>query len=729
MAVSIKENSPGVTITLFHDDTFNNELLDWQKGVFDRTIRIPENIMFNNGVFDPANIKINAYDYFVDDYTLFIDVDMFAMRDINAIFDELIADGGYYYSHVIGQHNISQGREIPTMYWAFADDIWNHYQLPDDAILPSTNSSFQFVRKCDESDILFAKIRENYSNPIPISRLRNQWGGTQPDELYLNVALAQIGLIPKTPRKYMWMANESPQGPLSNVYDRFELLCLFGNRAMIKPLFTSWIDRELVKMHSKSGKQHFYKWHKIVGDKHANKKVNPIHQSQYRDDILVPRRLPGRVVLIVAFYTDKNESRNKELRSCLFRNIECKSIDEIHLVCDQRPEIDDSILYSNGGKVFLKVTDSRQTFDDIVGESNFISDDSSITIVSNADIYFDDRSVQLIKSVNLKKYILALSRWDVKQDGTAKHYNYEWSQDCWVWAGKIATEKMDLNFPFGKMQCDNRFAYELNKIRPVINPSFSIKTYHKHLSGVRNYQTSDRVGGDLLPVKAEPVHPYIKKRMLLIQPGKVGDIILCLPIAKHYSSEFIVDWLCPKRYHNIFDSIDYAHPVEVRASKYDRVIDIAFGLGGAPEKFWHDNKHKYDSFVTLKYELAGVPIENKTNLIWERNREREKELFEMLCGGIGEYVLVHRSSDYGTPISVDRENVVEFKPVEGFTIFDWYLVIVNASEIHCIDSSLCNFIDAIPDAKSIKKYWYKTDKVPNKYDETILTNNWERIEQ
>ena len=39
----------------------------------------------------------------------------------------------------------------------------------------------------------------------------------------------------------------------------------------------------------------------------------------------------------------------------------------------------------------------------------------------------------------------------------------------------------------------------------------------------------------------------------------------------------------------------------------------------------------------------------------------------------------------------------------GFNIFAWYKVIDQAKEIHCIDSALANFIEAVPAWRSKEK--------------------------
>jgi len=110
-----------------------------------------------------------------------------------------------------------------------------------------------------------------------------------------------------------------------------------------------------------------------------------------------------------------------------------------------------------------------------------------------------------------------------------------------------------------------------------------------------------------------------------------------------------------------------------------------------------------------------------------RNKIKENALYELIKKDQKfDYVLCHESSDYGGAISVDAKHKVLFQPIFNFTIFDWYKVIMNATEIHCIDSSLCNFVDVLPDVKA-KLFYYKNGKVPNQYDETLLTKNWTRI--
>lgn len=275
-AFSIKHFNPEVQITLYHDQSVYDDISDEQREVFDEMIQIPDDVKWTNGKIDPAKIKVSVYDVLPYDYNLFLDVDALALKDLAPILDELIAAGGYYYTHIMGTHTIQEGDDIgDKMYWAGANDIWSQYQLPDTAVLPCTNSSFQFIKKCKESEELFDQIKINLDNPIPLDKLKHQWGGGQPDELYLNIALAQKGLIGKTDKDYLFLGSGNDARTFTQLTNDYYILSIFGGRNFTKLRFTEWYDRLLHTYHLAYGKAHTFKHHLIIGDKHANGKPTP----------------------------------------------------------------------------------------------------------------------------------------------------------------------------------------------------------------------------------------------------------------------------------------------------------------------------------------------------------------------------------------------------------------------------------------------------------------------
>jgi hypothetical protein len=86
-----------------------------------------------------------------------------------------------------------------------------------------------------------------------------------------------------------------------------------------------------------------------------------------------------------------------------------------------------------------------------------------------------------------KEDAIALSRWDItEQESLAKFCGDGCCQDTWIFCGKIRDIKSD--FPMGYRGCDNRLAYEIRKTGYyILNPAYMVKTYHYHLSGVRDW--------------------------------------------------------------------------------------------------------------------------------------------------------------------------------------------------------------------------------------------------
>jgi hypothetical protein len=218
------------------------------------------------------------------------------------------------------------------------------------------------------------------------------------------------------------------------------------------------------------------------------------------------------------------------------------------------------------------------------------------------------------------------------------------------------------------------------------------------------------------------------KKLLIDQPGQNGDILICLPIAKWYSNEYDIEWFCPKKFHITFRPIDYCKPVTEISTDYDKIIDMSFGIRSSTplHKWWIDNQSSWQSFIIPKYLLADVPLRERWNLVWKRNKEKENYLYDKIAAKYDHnYIVTHLTPD--CKINSSAQNRIIFEPIEDFCVFDWIKVLKNSKEIHCIDSLLCNFVEVIPKLISKPKFYYATSKVPNIWDKTLLVNNWRFI--
>jgi hypothetical protein len=165
------------------------------------------------------------------------------------------------------------------MQWAYADDIWAHYKFDESTVLPAINSSVQYIEKSAKALALY-KIAQDYliNNPIPLSKLRMKWGGSQPDELYMNCALAKLGLDPavtevgnngKAEIGYIHFAMVRGLS-FGDVTDQYYFQSYYGGKGFTPTFYIDWMDRLLKSWMKDEGKQHKYFIHRITDNKYAD---------------------------------------------------------------------------------------------------------------------------------------------------------------------------------------------------------------------------------------------------------------------------------------------------------------------------------------------------------------------------------------------------------------------------------------------------------------------------
>jgi hypothetical protein len=283
LACSIKYYSPFVNISLFVDDInkCNGATYDINMYV-DSINQIEHSDLYVDGKLDPAMLKVSLYKYLPYNNNLYLDVDAICLKDIQPLIDDLVGTKRHYISHCLGYHTIDLGRNIETMVWAYADDVWEHFKLDGNAILPSINSSIQFIKKGKEAEVLFDLLHLLYTtNQLPLKRLRSKWGNGQPDELYMNVALAMTAYDPsykndgvmddgKTKKGFIHF---SPVRGLSfqEVIDNYYFQSYYGGRNYTSRFYTEWLERLLKSIMSKQKKNHQFHIDRIIGQKYVNK--------------------------------------------------------------------------------------------------------------------------------------------------------------------------------------------------------------------------------------------------------------------------------------------------------------------------------------------------------------------------------------------------------------------------------------------------------------------------
>jgi hypothetical protein len=188
--------------------------------------------------------------------------------------------------------------------------------------------------------------------------------------------------------------------------------------------------------------------------------------------------------LFIPYFIDKNEERYKEIYHCLQQNVLNKHIDRIILI-SENPDV-----YRIMKRHDVIIVPERPTYAMMFEIINEITGPNDWNVLINSDIYLDE-TIKLIKNYDSNTF-LALARWDLDAQGNAKLFNTWDSQDTWAFKGKSKNIKAD--FVQGKAGCDNAIANRAEVAGyKVINPSKTIKTYHLHLTNLRNYDPKDKV--------------------------------------------------------------------------------------------------------------------------------------------------------------------------------------------------------------------------------------------
>ncbi len=181
--------------------------------------------------------------------------------------------------------------------------------------------------------------------------------------------------------------------------------------------------------------------------------------------------------LFYNYYEDKNVHRKREIDFCLQKNLANPYVMTIVFETKFKPE-----------------------YQFFFNKINEITGSDDINIICNSDIFLDETITLTSKMTH--NDVWALARWDYYSENNIVFANRPDSQDVWIMKGKVRPVVGD--FTLGIRGCDNRIAHEFRQAGyNITNPSLSVKTYHVHNSGVRNYTFKDVVPPPYLTLSPE----------------------------------------------------------------------------------------------------------------------------------------------------------------------------------------------------------------------------------
>ncbi len=184
--------------------------------------------------------------------------------------------------------------------------------------------------------------------------------------------------------------------------------------------------------------------------------------------------------LFTTWYAESVFQRHREYLMCMDRNRSCSALAAIHV-------FDESGSLTASENLQPRSLTRRPTYQDFFKWIDEVAGPGDFSIIANTDICFDD-SIRLLERLDWSgRLALAISRWDVGEDGRAQLFDRGDSQDCWIFRGPVTG--VEGNFPLGVYDCDNKIAWELQQAGyRVLNPALSLRTYHHHQCGYRSYE-------------------------------------------------------------------------------------------------------------------------------------------------------------------------------------------------------------------------------------------------
>jgi hypothetical protein len=208
--------------------------------------------------------------------------------------------------------------------------------------------------------------------------------------------------------------------------------------------------------------------------------------------------------LFTSVFPEHVSARKREYDEAFRQNCNCEAIDEM-------------CVYREGGadvqrcaRADVRPSVTRPTYADYLSWINEKAKPDDISIIANSDIFFDSQIGVLEKLIPAPNSVLALSRWDTTPLGPALHDHND-SQDAWVFWGQV--RPVEAAFPVGVPRCDNRFVSELETAGyRVLNPAFSLRSYHLHSGGRDSYPVTSQPGyvpppyGYVWPHNMLPLH-------------------------------------------------------------------------------------------------------------------------------------------------------------------------------------------------------------------------------
>lgn len=148
---------------------------------------------------------------------------------------------------------------------------------------------------------------------------------------------------------------------------------------------------------------------------------------------------------------------------------------------------------------------------------------------------------------------------------------------------------------------------------------------------------------------------------------------------------------------------------------------------------WSDvfMKQPYKNVMRNKYDMLNMDWTSwKDHAMWRRDTDKENALMEHL--GITQnsiYTFVNKRYASNEKRRIETEEmgelpIIEMENIEGYSLFDWTSVILNATEIHTVSTSLLFMFEMLPITCPIHLYVRKPMEKDFSFVDYIFTRDY-----
>lgn len=220
----------------------------------------------------------------------------------------------------------------------------------------------------------------------------------------------------------------------------------------------------------------------------------------------------------------------------------------------------------------------------------------------------------------------------------------------------------------------------------------------------------------------------MNKSVIIDQPFGLGDCIFAQGVAQHYiQGGYKVYWPVKQIYLNdlrrAYPDIIWMHENLYHRNDQQIRFDILHALY-APIR-WSSTFYgsDYSQVMRAKYDMYGLDWRDwRKHAQWKRDIFKEQELLE--AHGINEsdkFILISQEFGGGSfgqisvPLDIKSNGMKRYwiKQMDGFSLFDWSLMMSMATEIHFVSSSNIYILEML-DLKAEKIHLYP--RKPREFD-------------